>query len=110
MVAIGEMRRRITIQRFGYTVEPEGTVVENWTEVATVWAARGDLSDSEKLAGYGPVSTLVTRFTVRDTAVSRGFLAEDRVLHDGREWEVTGIKETRDGQGRFLEITTKTTL
>ena len=111
MPSIGSLKRRLTLIRWVRTgTTPGGTPIGDWEPVATVWAARTDISDSEKMAGYGPVSTLISRFVVRDTDTSRDFTVNDRLRHDGRDWDITGIKETRDGVGRFLEITTRVRL
>lgn len=106
----GDLNRRITVLRYSYEVNDMGTPIETWTPILTEWAARFDISDSEKLAGYGAVSTLISRFTVRDSSDTRGISVDDRLQHDGRDWDVTGIKEAKDAGGRFLEITTKVRL
>ena len=106
----GDLNRRITLLKYSYEVGEAGAPIETWTPYATVWASREDISDSEKLAGYGPVSTLFTRFVVHHSAASAAFTVDDRVRQDGRDWDITGIKEAKNTNGRFLEISTKVRL
>lgn len=101
--------RRIAVERategaangFG---EPSVT----WSEIATLWAAREDVSDAEKVAAGQRDTARLSRFVVRSSADTRAITSADRLVHDGATWEIKGVKETRDGRQRFLEITAVT--
>jgi SPP1 family predicted phage head-tail adaptor len=106
MPSIGGLDRRVTVQKYSLGRDQWNNPIEVWTDLATVWAARTDVSDSEKLTGGQVLATLVSRFVVRSTAAMRTVKPTDRLASDGAVWEITGIKETRDGRNRFLEIST----
>lgn len=102
----GDLDRRVTILR--YSLEGDdgfGNPVPVYTPSETLWVKRSDLSDSERVAAYGIVASIVSRFIVRSSDAARTIGPADRLDHDGKEWNITGIKETKDGRHQFLEIT-----
>ncbi len=104
----GDLDRRITIQR---STSAEGRLnepVETWADLITVWARRRDASDSQKIefmAAGQTGSFIVSRFTIRSSEISRSVTPLDRVFHDGKVWDIKGVKEADEGRHRFLEIT-----
>lgn len=104
----GDLDRRVTIQRFTSTEGPLNEPVENWGDIATVWARRRDASDSQKIEyiAAGQVGAfIVARFTIRSSVVARSVTPVDRILHDGKVWDIKGVKEADEGRHRFIEIT-----
>ena len=102
-MAAGALDRRAQFRRA--TVGDDGFgQTEAWADHgAVVWASRRDVSDAEK-AGAGQVNaTVMSRFRVRRSAFTAGLTAKDRFVCDGREWSITGLKET-DRPG-LIEIT-----
>ncbi len=109
MPSVGKLDQRITVRRLtlvGYT--PLNEPIYEVADFATVWAKRTDVSDAEKFAAGQIGSVLLTRFVVRSTATTRQIVHTDTLDHDGAEWNIDGVKQTRDGRDRFLEITAKT--
>ena len=103
----GDLDRRVEILRYELTGEDDGwgNPTPVYVSAGTVWAKRTDLSDSERVAAYGIVANIVTRFLVRSTELTRAINPADRLSHDDKEWNITGIKEAKDGRLDFLEIT-----
>jgi len=101
----GDLDRIIVIQRA--TTEPDelNSPVLTWSDFLTAAAKRVDVADGEKFAAGGIGGFLTARFTIRSHDLARGILPSDRLLHEGREWNIVGMKETADGRFRFLEIT-----
>lgn len=108
MTTGSDLDRRVTIERRvvvgddGYG----GHIVE-WQALATVAASRHDVSDSERFAYGGIVSDTLRRFTIRASGPQAGVNSVDRLRYGGKVWNIIGVKETRDGRNRFLEITAK---
>lgn len=101
-MSAGALDRRITITR--ETVTNTGTgLVRDWSGYTTVWASRKDASDGEKAAAGTVQSTVVSRFIVRSSTLSRGIRPKDRLTTGGLTYEITGIKEI--GRRDRLEIT-----
>lgn len=111
MPSIGELDRRISIERLesGFIYDEFGNPFPStiWEELATVWASRADVSDTERLAGGGIISELVSRFVIRAVGPQASVRPSDRLAYNGATWNIMGVKETKDGRSRFLEITAK---
>lgn len=107
MTTGSDLDRRITIER--YTVVGDdgyGGQIIDWVALAAVAAAREDISDSERFSYSGAlVSDLIRRFTIRSGGPQANVSGSDRLRYDGVVWNIIGVKETRDGRKRFLEIT-----
>lgn len=67
-------------------------------------ARRTDLKDAERIIGGAWLNKLVSRFVVRETPFSKSIKRTDRIRHEGRDFEIEGIKELSTA-GRFLELT-----
>lgn len=99
-LAAGRLNRRITIRRIVAAV-PDGVggKVQSWGDHATVWAEAKPISDGERWrAEQSQVTATAThRFLVRWGV---GVTPLDRILFEGREFEISGVKEIglRDGQ------------
>lgn len=100
----GSLDRRITIQRATTTTNAFNEPVPAFADLCTVWAARRDVSDGEKLAAGGIGAALATRFTVRSSIETRTVTAKDRIVHEGATWQITGSKEADLGRQRYIEI------
>ncbi|MCT8999635.1 phage head closure protein [Chelativorans intermedius] len=109
MTAAGDLDRRIVIERSIVVGHDEYNYpIYDWQPLATVSASRSDVSDTER-AAYGTiVSELVSRFVIRAGGLQSSVRPTDRLAYDGRTWNIMGVKETKAGRNRFLEITAKT--
>ncbi|WP_276946669.1 head-tail adaptor protein [Haematobacter massiliensis] len=67
------------------------------------YADRRDVSDGERAAAGTLSAEVVSRFTVRANPFTRAIVPADRLRADGRDWEITGVKEA--ARRGFLEIT-----
>lgn len=105
MPGAGDLDRRITIERATTTYNALNEPVETWGDYLTVWAKREDVGDGEKFASGQVGSSLRSRFIIRSSVASRTVTPVDRLVHDGVTWSIHGIKETKEGRRRFLEIT-----
>ncbi|RHZ91534.1 head-tail adaptor protein [Cereibacter sphaeroides] len=96
--------RRIQIQRA--TPADDGFAsVEVWADHGPpIWAAKADLSDGERWSAGEVAASVTTRFTLHRTAFARGLTPKDRLVSDGRSFEISGIKVS-GAAGRFLELT-----
>ncbi|WP_085025288.1 phage head closure protein [Ensifer aridi] len=106
MPATGKLDRRITIERETETGRNEvNEPVYEWAALATVWARRRDASDGEREAAGQVGSTLMTRFVIRSSSVTRSVTPVDRLNYSDATWNILGVKETEEGRNRFIEIT-----
>lgn len=106
MQTIGSMDRRITIERLNEGAQNGfGEPAQTWETLTSVWAARSDVRDSEKIAAGQRDSALMSRFVVRSSATTRTLSSADRINHESAIWNIHGVKETAEGRKRFIEIT-----
>lgn len=99
MLNIGNMDRRIIIERETETVQPSGSVLKAWKPVATVWAEVLQQTASEFFTGYGEAETGNVVFRMR---YRPGITTADRVRHDGVAY---GLKEVKElGRRDALEL------
>lgn len=101
----GQLNRRVQFQRAGQVDDGFQTGTGPFVNHGNVLAAsRRDVSDAEKIA-YGQLQSEVTaRFRVRACQLTRGISPADRLICDGKTFNILGIKEA-DERGTFLEIT-----
>lgn len=95
--------RKITLQRYTWTQDEYGAPVQAWTDIATVWAAKRDVSDGERVAAAEVSASITTRFQIRFDSSWSSLNPKDRVVFDGRVYDIWGVKEI--GRREGFEIT-----
>ncbi|MGV1752492.1 phage head closure protein [Agrobacterium sp. CG674] len=99
MLNIGNMDRRITIDRQTETVKPSGDVVKVWTPLAVVWAEVLQQTATEFFTGFGEAETGTMIFRVR---YRPGITTADRITYQGQSYGLKEIKEL--GRLEALEL------
>lgn len=101
----GALDRRIQVRRAAPTDTGFGQG-EAWADHgAPIWAGRDDVRDSEKFAAGQVAASIMSRFTVRESSFTQGISPKDRLICDGREWEIVGGPKEHPRQRGFLELT-----
>ena len=94
MIDPGKLDRRVTIQSPTHTVGAAGGGALSWSDVATVWARKLDMSSRESRSAMAlrPETTLVLQIRYRSDVS-----ANCRLYFEGRYYELTGepIEEGR---------------
>lgn len=99
----GAMDRRVQFRRAAAS-DDGFSQVETWADIgAEVWAAKTDISDGEKWRAQAVAASITTRFVVRYSGFSASITPKDRLVCEGREYEISGIKEI--GRRDRLEMT-----
>lgn len=104
---IGELDRRITIERMAVTTDEFNSPVETWSPFITTWARRKDSSDrlrTELLGAEQVGSFLLSHFVIRHSPKAKTVSPIDRISYDGHIWNIKATKETSEGRNRFIEI------
>lgn len=96
--------RRVQFRRATLTDDGYG-MAETWADHgAPVWASRRDVSDGERFRA-GEVTAMITaRFVVRHSAFTAGLTPKDRLICEGVEFDIVGIKQSPERRQSF-EIT-----
>lgn len=99
----GKLDRRVQFRRFALA-DDGFTSVEAWANHGLpVRASKREASDRERMAAMEVSATITARFHVRYSAFSAGITPKDRLTCEGREYNITGIKEL--GRRVGFEIT-----
>jgi len=100
----GNLDRRVTFQRLATTPGRGGEPTKAWADAFTTWAQVRDVSASERASAPKEMAQRSSTFTIR----WRSDVTESmRIVYDGREWDITGIKEL--GRRGGLEIAAQAT-
>lgn len=101
---IGALDRRIQFRRATLTDDGFG-LVEAWSDHGEpVWAEKKDVSDGERWRAGEVQASITTRFTVRWSSFTADLTPKDRLVCEGVEHDITGIKEF-GARRTYLEIT-----
>lgn len=95
----GKLQHRIEIQRETETVSPSGHVRKTWTTYATGKAELRQASISEYLSAFGEADAGAGVFLIRWIP---GVSTSDRIIHNGKIWNIKAIAEI--GRKRGLEL------
>ena len=99
----GKMDRRITLQRATVTYDALNNPVQTWATLATVWASKEDISDSERVAAKEVGAEITTRFQIRYSTDVSDLNPKDRLTYNSDTYQIVGVKEI--GRREGLEIT-----
>ncbi len=107
MIGAGKLDRRIVIERETTSPNAFNEPAGGWSTLLTLWARRQDTSDVTKTEVLGADQIGAFRlsyFTIRSSVAAKGIMPKDRIAHDGRIWNIKGIKETQEGRNRYLQL------
>ena len=102
-LAAGKLDRRIILQRFTATRDEYNEPVRSWTTLATVSASYEPLSDGEVYRAGETMAEASARFVVRYSSTVADMSPVDRLVFDGRTYEIVRAKEI--GRRVGIEIT-----
>ena len=99
----GALDRRVVLQRATTTKDAFNADVDAWSDLATVWASKHDISDGERTRAAEVGAVITSRFQVRWSSALADLSARDRLLYAGVDFNITAVKEI--GRREGLEIT-----
>lgn len=104
MKGAGSLDRRVQFRR-ATLADGDFGQVEAWVDHGSpVWASKTDISDGERWRAGQAQAQITTRFGVRWSIFTAGITAKDRLVCEGREYDITSVKEI-GGRRTFIEIT-----
>lgn len=100
-VALGEMKRKISIQADTPTADAFGQPISSWAEITdgSVWAAVKYLRGFERVAAGQEAAFGEVLFTIR---YKSGLTAKHRIVYDGDVYDILEVRDT--GPGAILEL------
>lgn len=99
MLKAGELVNRITIQQNTPSTNADGTKIENWIDVITVWAAYEAKSGRELFAALRFNSEVNAIFRIR---YQPDINVEMRVIFWGRQFDILFINDSGKYSGEMI--------
>lgn len=90
---IGKLRHRVTLQEYISSKDSFGAEVENWSDMATVWASVEPLSGREYFAAQQVNAEISTKITIRYRAGIKPIM---HVLCKGRIFGILSVLNTEE--------------
>jgi SPP1 family predicted phage head-tail adaptor len=91
-VTAGKRDRNITLQRYVITYNEDNEPIEGWADLAKVKAAVNYVSDAERVRAAEVGASITVRFQTAYSAAMADLDAKDRVLFEGRLFDIVGVK------------------
>ena len=102
MITAGSLDRRIRIERATTSKDAFNEDIEAWATLATVWAAKIEIPDGEVWRASEVSAQITTRFQIRWNSVIATVDERDRIVYEGRVFDITRIKEIGRREGREI--------
>ena len=99
----GRLDRRIALLRASVAADAFNEQVATWSTFATVWAEAKPVLDGEKQQAGQTLASKSYRFTIRYSSDVADIDTRDRLIFDGRTYDINAVKEM--DRRRWLEIT-----
>lgn len=99
----GGLDRRITIQRQSVAQSDSGEEVITWVDVAEVWARKVENRGDERFAQQQAVGHAPKTFVIRWSSTVAEVTDEHRIVFDGRNFNITDIRELGRREGIELD-------
>lgn len=99
MIRSGALDRRVQFQRATLTDDGIGQAETFADHGPCHWASKADVSDGERLRAGQVEASLTTRFVVRHTPTTCGLTPADRLICEGRDYDILWIKEIGRREG-----------
>lgn len=96
----GRLRHRVTQQREQRVSDGGGGYELTWTDIATFWASVEPTVGRESLEARQLEDTITHKIVCRGP---RDIKAADRIVHDGRAFNVRSVKDIQE-RGHRIEI------
>ncbi len=104
MLKIGDLDRRIIIERPTPVINKYGERTFTWATLYTVWAKIDWKRSNRKEESQELVQTTDLTFFIRNIGVE--IVGDYRVNYDSKYYYIHGVKEV-DGRKEFIELETK---
>lgn len=98
----GRLDRRITLERNTPTQNSSGEEIEAWSVLATVWAETRPMRGAETFNAQQFLGKTPMTFRIRWSTRVKVLNVEDRIVFDGRQYNILDIREI--GRREGLEI------
>ena len=103
----GSLDRRITIERATESRDAFNSIVKAWATLTTVWASKQETRDTERVASQEVGAEITTRFQIRWSSTVSDVNPKDRVIFDGRTYDIVGVKEIGRREGLELSASAR---
>jgi len=99
MIRAGKLDRRISILERNVSQNATGEEIIVWNPIATVWAEKVEAKGAERFAATQFIGHAVKTFRFRWSSQVEDVSTLHRISFDGREFDVTDVREVGRRQG-----------
>jgi len=99
-----KLDRRVTLLRKSGAKDPLGRAADDFASIGVRWGAFTQIRDGERIRAGQVEALSAARIVLRWGGVTSGLTAKDRLRLDGREWQISGVKEIGPRR-RWIEVT-----
>lgn len=96
---VGQLRRRITIQKPTQVADDMGGFTDTWTDYKTIWAKAWTVSSSERMEDMRVNLVRIQKFGIRYRTIDPSW----RIKYDDRYFNIVSIDP--DERHRFIYLT-----
>lgn len=100
---LGAFDAKITIRTRKSGKNAANERLKGFEDGRTLWAKHTPVSDGERFRAGQNEAVSVSRFVVRYSAYSAAITQDGRLMFQGAEWQIKGLKTL--GRNRWIEIT-----
>lgn len=104
---IGKMDTRIVIQRPASSVDSQGSVIDEWGDLAAVWAESKALTGNESASGNERVATQDYSFKIRHQSALASLATTDRLAWKGAYFDILSAAPMPEGRPDQILITAR---
>jgi SPP1 family predicted phage head-tail adaptor len=98
---------RVTIRRATETQSPSGEITTTWGDLITVWASQINLPGPERYVNPQIVGRSLSTFSIRWYPITSTITTKDRLVLDGREYDITDVRVTRQNETIQIDAFTR---
>lgn len=89
----GELHHKVQIQAADVTTDDDGSIIETWRTIATVWANPNPTSGGERWKDAALATSNLFIFKMR---YFRGLTTKNRILFDGRTFDIKNVQDVNE--------------
>jgi SPP1 family predicted phage head-tail adaptor len=102
IIHMGELDEQLTFQRATLAANAYNELVETWADYATVRAGHVDATFGETIRAAEVSAKITMHFTVRYSPESSTVTPKDRIIFEGKTFDIVGIRELE--RNHWLEV------
>lgn len=94
-LAAGQLRYRVTIQRYTVSTDPLGGEIKAWADLAARWSDISFGTGRERREAAQEAASVPATFLMRHDSLTATITPADRLRYGGADWDITSVVPSR---------------